>query len=154
MEETNIKTSGLPENATRELKPGEKYEPILSPKKVYPEVNLWSVTIGLVMTIIFSAAAAYLGLKVGQVFEAAIPIAIIAVGLSGALKRKNSLGENVIIQSIGSCSGAIVAGAIFTLPALYILQDKYPELTVDFVKVFMSSLLGGILGILFLIPFR
>ncbi|MDO4736763.1 MAG: OPT/YSL family transporter, partial [Bacteroidia bacterium] len=154
MDQTNIKTSGLPENATRELKPGEKYEPILSPKKVYPEVNLWSVTIGLVMTIIFSAAAAYLGLKVGQVFEAAIPIAIIAVGLSGALKRKNSLGENVIIQSIGSCSGAIVAGAIFTLPALYILQDKYPELTVDFVKVFMSSLLGGILGILFLIPFR
>ena len=106
------------------------------------------------MTIIFSAAAAYLGLKVGQVFEAAIPIAIIAVGLSSALGRKNSLGENVIIQSIGSCSGAIVAGAIFTLPALYILQDKYPELTVNFSKVFFSSLLGGILGILFLIPFR
>ena len=96
----------------------------------------------------------FLGLKVGQVFEAAIPISIIAVGLSGALKRKNSLGENVIIQSIGSCSGAIVAGATFTLPALYFLQDKYPELTVDFMKIFFSSLLGGILGILFLIPFR
>ena len=149
-----LKTTGLPENAARELKPGEKYEPILSPNKVYPEVNAWSVSLGLVMTIIFSAAAAYLGLKVGQVFEAAIPIAIIAVGLSGALKRKNSLGENVIIQSIGACSGAIVAGAIFTLPALYILQAKYPELTVDFFKVFMSSLLGGVLGILFLIPFR
>ncbi len=154
MENTEIKTTGLPENAARELKPGEKYEPILSPMKVYPEVNAWSVSLGLVMTIIFSAAAAYLGLKVGQVFEAAIPIAIIAVGLSGALKRKNSLGENVIIQSIGACSGAIVAGAIFTLPALYILQAKYPELTVDFFKVFMSSLLGGVLGILFLIPFR
>ena len=150
----DLKTTGLPENAARELKPGEKYNPILSPDKFYPEVNAWSVSLGLVMTIIFSAAAAYLGLKVGQVFEAAIPIAIIAVGLSGALKRKNSLGENVIIQSIGACSGAIVAGAIFTLPALYILQAKYPELTVDFFKVFMSSLLGGVLGILFLIPFR
>lgn len=150
----DLKTTGLPENAARELKPGEKYNPILSPDKVYPEVNAWSVSLGLVMTIVFSAAAAYLGLKVGQVFEAAIPIAIIAVGLSGTLKRKNSLGENVIIQSIGACSGAIVAGAIFTLPALYILQAKYPELTVDFFKVFMSSLLGGVLGILFLIPFR
>lgn len=150
----DLKTTGLPENAARELKPGEKYNPILSPDKVYPEVNAWSVSLGLVMTIVFSAAAAYLGLKVGQVFEAAIPIAIIAVGLSGALKRKNSLGENVIIQSIGACSGAIVAGAIFTLPALYILKAKYPELTVDFFKVFMSSLLGGVLGILFLIPFR
>jgi putative oligopeptide transporter, OPT family len=154
MEDTNTKTQGLPENATRELKPGEEYQPILSPNKTYPEVNLWSVSLGIVMTIIFSAAAAYLGLKVGQVFEAAIPIAIIAVGLSGVFKRKNALGENVIIQSIGACSGAIVAGAIFTLPALYILQAKYPELTVDFAKVFMSSLLGGILGILFLIPFR
>ena len=144
----------LPENATRELKPGEEYRPLLQPEKNYPEVTPWSVSIGLVMTIIFSAAAAYLGLKVGQVFEAAIPIAIIAVGLSSALGRKNSLGENVIIQSIGSCSGAIVAGAIFTLPALYILQDKYPQLTVNFSKVFFSSLLGGILGILFLIPFR
>ena len=144
----------LPENATRELKPGEEYRPLLQPEKNYPEVTPWSVSIGLVMTIIFSAAAAYLGLKVGQVFEAAIPIAIIAVGLSSALGRKNSLGENVIIQSIGFCSGAIVAGAIFTLPALYILQDKYPVLTVNFSKVFFSSLLGGILGILFLIPFR
>ncbi|MGM9749298.1 MAG: OPT family oligopeptide transporter [Candidatus Cryptobacteroides sp.] len=148
------KNTSLPENAHRELKPGEEYKPLLSPDKNYPEVTPWSVTMGLVMTIIFSAAAAFLGLKVGQVFEAAIPIAIIAVGLSTALGRKNSLGENVMIQSIGSCSGAIVAGAIFTLPALYILQDKYPELTVNFTKVFFSSLFGGILGILFLIPFR
>lgn len=152
-EEDKIQTK-LPENATRELGPGEEYRPLLSPNKTYPEVNAWSVSWGLVMTIIFSAAAAYLGLKVGQVFEAAIPIAIIAVGLSSSVKRKNALGENVIIQSIGSCSGAIVAGAIFTLPALYILQDKYPELTVDFTQIFFSSLLGGILGILFMIPFR
>lgn len=148
------KKSTLPENAHRELKPGEEYTPLLSPKKNYPEVTLWSVSMGILMTILFSAAAAFLGLRVGQVFEAAIPIAIIAVGMSNALGRKNALGENVMIQSIGSCSGAIVAGAIFTLPALYILQDKYPELTVNFTKVFFSSLLGGILGILFLIPFR
>ena len=106
------------------------------------------------MVIIFSAATAYLGLKVGQVFEAAIPIAIIAVGISGAAKRKGALGENVIIQSIGACSGNVVAGAIFTLPALYILQAKYPDISVDFAKVFLASFLGGALGILFLIPFR
>ncbi|MBO7372594.1 MAG: OPT/YSL family transporter, partial [Bacteroidales bacterium] len=154
MEDKEMQPKGLPENAYRKLKEGESYEPVLSPKKKYPEANAWSVTIGVLMTIIFSAAAAYLGLKVGQVFEAAIPIAIIAVGLSRACKRKNSLSENVIIQSIGACSGSIVAGAIFTLPALYILQAKFPELTVDFGKVFFSSLLGGVLGILFLIPFR
>ena len=126
----------------------------MSPQKNYPEVNLWSVSWGIIMAVIFSAAAAYLGLKVGQVFEAAIPIAIIAVGVSSATKRKNSLGENVMIQSIGACSGVIVAGAIFTLPALYILQEKYPEMTVNFMQMFISSLLGGVLGILFLIPFR
>ncbi|MBQ1276370.1 MAG: OPT/YSL family transporter, partial [Flavobacteriales bacterium] len=144
----------LPENAFRELKEGEEYTPVMSPGKTYPEVNLWSVSWGVVMAVVFSAAAAFLGLKVGQVFEAAIPIAIIAVGLSSAAKRKNALGENVIIQSIGACSGVIVAGAIFTLPALYILQRTNPELTVNFMEVFLSSLLGGILGILFLIPFR
>lgn len=151
MENNNI---SLPENAARELKPGEKYNPVMPADKVVPEISAYSVTLGLVMAILFSAAAAYLGLKVGQVFEAAIPIAIIAVGLSSATKRKNALGENIIIQSIGSASGVIVAGAIFTLPALYILQDKYPEITVNFLEVFCSSLLGGILGILFLIPFR
>ena len=144
----------LPENASRPLKPGEKYEPILRPEQQFAEVTPYSVSIGVVMAVIFSAAAAYLGLKVGQVFEAAIPIAIIAVGLSSALNRKNSLGENVIIQSIGASSGVVVAGAIFTLPALYILQAKYPDITVNFMQVFMSSLLGGCLGILFLIPFR
>lgn len=146
--------SGLPENAYRELKEGEEYRPIMHPDKTYREVTPWSVCWGLVMAVVFSAAAAFLGLKVGQVFEAAIPIAIIAVGLSSGFKRKNALGENVIIQSIGASSGVIVAGAIFTLPALYILQDKYPEITVNFFEVFMSSLLGGILGILLLIPFR
>ena len=154
MEQQEEKITGLPENAYRELKEGEEYRPLLSPQRVYPEVNLRSVGVGLLMAILFSAAAAYLGLKVGQVFEAAIPIAIIAVGLSSAAKRKNALGENVIIQSIGASSGVIVAGAIFTLPALYILQAKYPEITVSFMQVFLSSLLGGVLGILFLIPFR
>ncbi|MDD4656838.1 MAG: oligopeptide transporter, OPT family [Bacteroidales bacterium] len=154
MEKEKNKPKGLPANAYRELKKGEEYHPIMESHKVYPEVTPWSVFMGILMTIIFSAAAAYLGLKVGQVFEAAIPIAIIAVGLSGAMKRKNALGENVMIQSIGASSGAIVAGAIFTMPALYILQAQYPELTVDFAKVFMSSLLGGVLGILFIIPFR
>ena len=154
MKQENEKPTGLPENAFRPLKPGEEYHPLMSPNKEYPEVNLWSVSWGIAMAVLFSAAAAYLGLKVGQVFEAAIPIAIIAVGVSSAAKRKGALGENVIIQSIGACSGVIVAGAIFTLPALYILQDKYPEMTVDFMQMFISSLLGGILGILFLIPFR
>ena len=144
----------LPENAFRELKEGEEYEPVMSPSKVYPEVNSWSVIWGILMAVLFSAAAAYLGLKVGQVFEAAIPIAIIVVGASTAAKRRNALGENVIIQSIGACSGAVVAGAIFTLPAIYILQAKYPEMTTSFINIFLASALGGILGILFLIPFR
>lgn len=152
--EDEEKVSGLPENAYRELKEGEEYKPLMFPDKQYKEVTCWSVLWGLLMAVLFSAAAAYLGLKVGQVFEAAIPIAIIAVGLSSGFKRENALGENVIIQSIGANSGVIVAGAIFTLPALYILQDKYPEISVNFFEVFMSSLLGGILGILLLIPFR
>ena len=143
------KRTTLPENSQRELKPGEKYEPLLSPQKNYPEVTPYSVCVGLVMVIIFSAAAAYLGLKVGQVFEAAIPIAIIAVGLTSALGKNGGLGQNVIIQSIGGCSGSVVAGAIFTLPAIYILGVE-----VNFMQMFLSSLLGGILGILFLIPFR
>ena len=139
----------LPENAFRELKEGEEYQPVMSPNKVYPEVSTWSVTWGLVMVVLFSAAAAYLGLKVGQVFEAAIPIAIIAIGMSSATKRKNALGENVIIQSIGACSGAVVAGGIFVMPAIYML-----ELQADFFQIFIAAALGGILGILFLIPFR
>ena len=143
------KNYSLPENAHRELGPGEEYKPILDPGKTYPEVTPYSVIMGLIMVVIFSAAAAYLGLKVGQVFEAAIPIAIIAVGVTGALGKKGGLSQNVIIQSIGACSGSIVAGAIFTLPAIYILG-----LDINFWQMVFSSLLGGVLGILFLIPFR
>ncbi|MBQ7691023.1 MAG: oligopeptide transporter, OPT family [Muribaculaceae bacterium] len=144
----------LPDNAFRPLKSGEKYVPVMRPDRTYPEVTPYSVSLGLIMAVIFSAAAAYLGLKVGQVFEAAIPIAIIAAGIAGVAKRKDSLGENVIIQSIGASSGLVVAGSIFTLPALYILQAKYPEITVNFLEVFLSSVLGGLLGLLFFIPFR
>ena len=139
----------LPENAQRELAPGEEYRPILGAEKTFKEVTAYSVAVGILMVVLFSAAAAYLGLKVGQVFEAAIPIAIIAVGLTTALGKKDGLGQNVIIQSIGGCSGAVVAGAIFTLPAIYILGVE-----VNFWQMFLSSLLGGVLGILFLIPFR
>lgn len=144
----------LPENAFRELGADEEYRPLMHPARDYAEVTPYSVITGLILAVVFSAAAAYLGLKVGQVFEAAIPIAIIAVGLSGYLKKKNPLGQNVIIQSIGACSGVIVAGTIFTLPALYILQASHPEITVNFLEVFLSSLFGGVLGILFFIPFR
>lgn len=147
-------TVSIPDNAFRELAQGEKYIPVLRPDKEYLEITPYSVSMGLILAIIFSAAAAYLGLKIGQVFEAAIPIAIIATGVSSAMKRKNSLGENVIIQSIGASSGVVVAGSIFTLPALYILKAKYPEIAVNFLEVFLSSLLGGVLGILFFIPFR
>ena len=144
----------LPENAFRELEAGEDYEPVMKANRVYPEVNVWSVTWGILMAVLFSAAAAYLGLKVGQVFEAAIPIAIIAVGASTAAKRKNALGENVIIQSIGACSGAVVAGAIFTLPALYILQAKYPEITTSVCRIFFASAVGGVLGRVVVRPWR
>ena len=149
-----VNASELPENAFRELAADEEYRPLMHPASYYPEATPYSIGMGLILAIVFSAAAAYLGLKVGQVFEAAIPIAIIAVGLSGALKKKHSLGQNVIIQSIGACSGVVVAGAIFTLPALYILQATYPDLTVNFLEIFLSSLFGGVLGILFFIPFR
>ncbi|WP_028896218.1 OPT family oligopeptide transporter [Prevotella sp. HUN102] len=149
MENQEKLNAELPENAFRELKEGEEYQPVMAPQKVYREVNGWSVTWGILMAVLFSAAAAYLGLKVGQVFEAAIPIAIIAIGLSSATGRKNALGENVIIQSIGACSGAVVAGGIFVMPAIYML-----ELQADFLQVFIAAALGGVLGILFIIPFR
>ncbi|HSP87423.1 MAG TPA: oligopeptide transporter, OPT family [Ignavibacteriaceae bacterium] len=142
-------SAGLPSNAYTELKPGEEYNPVMPANKQVPEISFYSVSWGVIMAVLFSAAAAYLGLKIGQVFEAAIPIAIMAVGLAAATRRKNALGENVIIQSIGSNSGLIVAGAIFTIPALFILN-----LNVEFYKIFLASLFGGILGILFLIPFR
>ena len=149
MENNTNQNINLPENAFRELKDGEEYKPVMSPQETYREVSPWSITWGILMAVLFSAAAAYLGLKVGQVFEAAIPIAIIAIGVSSATKRKNALGENVIIQSIGACSGAVVAGGIFVMPAIYML-----ELEADFFNIFIAAALGGILGILFLIPFR
>ena len=149
MENNANQNIDLPENAVREVKDGEEYKPVMSPQETYREVSPWSITWGILMAILFSAAAAYLGLKVGQVFEAAIPIAIIAIGVSSATKRKNALGENVIIQSIGACSGAVVAGGIFVMPAIYML-----ELEADFFNIFIAAALGGVLGILFLIPFR
>ena len=148
MEQQKQSTS-LPENAYRELREGEEYKPVMPPTASPVEVTPYSVGMGILMAVIFSAAAAYLGLKVGQVFEAAIPIAIIAVGLGNVMGKKNMLGQNVIIQSIGACSGVIVAGAIFTLPALYSLG-----LEAEFYQVFLSSLVGGLLGIVLLIPFR
>lgn len=154
MEHVNTGKSELPENAYRELNPGEEYKPVMAAGQVFPEVTAYSVGMGLLMAVIFSAAAAFSGLKIGQVFEAAIPISIIAVGASSFFKKKGALGQNVIIQSIGASSGVIVAGAIFTIPALYILQYKYPEIEVNFFQIFFSSLFGGFLGILFLIPFR
>jgi putative OPT family oligopeptide transporter len=154
MSEHEPTTKSLPENAYRELKEGEEYKPVMPANQVFPEVTTWSLVMGLLMALIFSAAAAYSGLKIGQVFEAAIPISIIAVGASAAARKKNALGQNIIIQSIGASSGVIVAGAVFTIPGLYILQAKYPEIQVDFWQIFFSSLLGGFLGILFLIPFR
>ena len=154
MENKHEELTGLPENAYRELTPGEEYKPVLPTEKSVLEVTPWSIGMGLLMAVIFSAAAAYSGLKIGQVFEAAIPISIIAVGASAALRKKNALGQNVIIQSIGASSGVIVAGAVFTIPGLYILQAKYPDIQVNFWQIFFSSLFGGFLGILFLIPFR
>ncbi|MCK5032411.1 MAG: oligopeptide transporter, OPT family, partial [Calditrichia bacterium] len=142
-------SKSLPENAYRPLKDGEEYMPVVPADAPLPEVTTYSVLWGLFYAVLFSAAAAYLGLKIGQVFEAAIPIAILAVGFSYVTKRKNALSENVIIQSIGSASGVIVAGAIFTIPGLYILG-----LEASFLQIFLASMFGGILGVLFLIPFR
>ncbi|MEN6294814.1 MAG: oligopeptide transporter, OPT family [Chloroherpetonaceae bacterium] len=149
MQDNQNNVVSLPENAYRELKPGEEYIPVIPASQIVPQVTVWSVLWGLVMAVIFSAAAAYSGLKIGQVMEAAIPISIIAVGVSTLFKKKFALSQNVIIQSIGASSGVIVAGAVFTIPGLYILN-----LPVNFFQIFFSSLFGGFLGILFLIPFR
>ena len=154
MSTTTQKKGELAENAYRKLRPGESYTPVVPASESPKELTLYSLSWGILMAIIFSAAAAYLGLKVGQVFEAAIPIAIIAAGLTSATKRKGALLENVMIQSIGASSGVIVAGAIFTIPALFILQEKYPDITINFLQLFVAALFGGILGILMLIPFR
>jgi putative OPT family oligopeptide transporter len=154
MSENENNYKELPKNAYQELKPGEEYKPVLPSDSSPLEATPWAIAMGLLMAIIFSAAAAYSGLKIGQVFEAAIPISIIAVSASAAMRKKNALGQNVIIQSIGASSGVIVAGAIFTIPGLYILQATYPDIQVNFWQIFFATVLGGCLGILFLIPFR
>ncbi|MBK6735242.1 MAG: oligopeptide transporter, OPT family [bacterium] len=144
-------SKSLPENAYRALKPGEKYIPVVPADSIVPEITGYSLTMGLIFAVVFSAAAAYLGLKIGQVFEAAIPITILAIGVSAGLGKKNALQQHVMIQSIGSASGVVVAGAIFTLPGLYILglEDR-----TNFLQMCLTSLLGGFLGIVLLIPFR
>ncbi len=139
----------LPENAYRPLQPGEVYSPLVAASERVPEFTVRSVGLGLVMAALFSAAAAFLGLKAGQVFEAAIPIAIIGVGIGVVLPRRSTILENVIVQSVGAASGLVVAGSIFTLPALFILG-----LDANLFKLFLVALLGGTLGILFLVPLR
>lgn len=140
--------------AYRELQPGEVYEPFVPADAPVPEFTARSVTLGIVMVVIFAVAATYSGLKVAQVFEAAIPISILAVGISGLFRnRRNTILENVIIQSIGGASGLIVAGSIFTLPALYIMNVAPSTLTM-LLTIFIVSVLGATLGLLFLIPLR
>jgi putative OPT family oligopeptide transporter len=146
---TEIETKSLPENAYQPLKPGESYSPIVPAEAKQPELTLRSIVWGVVLCVIFTVASAYSGLKVGQVMEAAIPISILAVGLARVYRRRSSLLENVIITGIGGAAGGVVAGAIFTLPALYILHlDPHP------VQTIFICLAGGCLGVLFLIPLR
>ena len=142
-------SKSLPDNAYRPLGPGETYQPVVPASANLPETTWRSVLWGLFLCAIFTAASAYSGLKVGQVMEAAIPISILAIGLARVYARRSSLLENVIITGIGGVSGAVVAGAIFTLPALYILKlDPHPWQTI------FICLAGGCLGVLFLIPLR
>jgi len=144
-----VETKSLPENAYQPLKPGESYPPIVPAEAKLPELTLRSILWGVVFCVIFTVASAYSGLKVGQVMEAAIPISILAIGLARVYRRRSSLLENVIITGIGGAAGAVVAGAIFTLPALYILHlDPHP------VQTIFICLAGGALGVLFLIPLR
>lgn len=139
----------LPENAYTELKSGEKYVPVIPAEQKIPEVTLRSVIWGIIWSVIFSFSAAYLILKVGQGFEAAIPIAVLAVGAGRLYGRRSTILENVIVQSIGSVSGVIVGGAVFTIPALYALQ-----LDPGYLKIVLTAAFGGVIGIYFLIPLR
>ena len=142
-------TKSLPEDAYTPLAPGAVYKPIVPAGATVPELTWRSVGWGVLLCIIFSVASAYSGLKVGQVMEAAIPISILAIGLARVYPRRSSLLENVIITSIGGVAGSVAAGAIFTLPALYILRlDPHP------VQTIFICVAGGCLGILFLIPLR
>ena len=148
-EEAAPDTRSLPSNAYKELAPGESYHPLVPAGAALPEVTRRSVAYGLFFCVVFTVASAYSGLKVGQVMEAAIPISILAIGLARLYARRSSLLENVIITGIGGVSGSVVAGAIFTLPALYILKlDPHPLQTI------FICLAGGCLGVLFLIPLR
>ena len=145
----DIELKSLPENAYQTLKTGETYKPIVPAEAKQPELTLRSVFLGVLLCVIFTVASAYSGLKVGQVMEAAIPISILAIGLARVFKRRSSLLENVIITGIGGAAGGVVAGAVFTLPALYILNlDPHP------VQTIFICLAGGCLGVLFLIPLR
>ena len=139
----------LPANAFRELGPGEIYTPVVPPGDPRPEISIRSVALGVIMVVVFTFAAAYIGLKTGNVIETSIPIAILAVFIGTLFSRRSSLLENVIIQSIGQAAGVVVAGAIFTIPALYIL-----DLKPSFVQIFLSCLVGGYLGVVLLIPLR
>ena len=144
-----IKETSLPENAYKPLAPGQIYEPIVPAEVTMPEASIRAVLWGMLFCVIFTVASAYSGLKVGQVMEAAIPISILAIGLARMYSRRSTMLENVIITGIGGVSGAVVAGAIFTLPALYILKlDPRP------VQTIFICLAGGCLGVLFLIPLR
>jgi putative OPT family oligopeptide transporter len=142
-------TKSLPENAYRELAPGEPYAPLVPAGAKMEEASGRAIAWGIFLCVIFTVASAYSGLKVGQVMEAAIPISILAIGLARAYPRRSTLLENMIMTGLGGTSGAMVAGAIFTLPALYILNlDPHPLQTT------LISLAGGCLGLLFLIPLR
>lgn len=151
----------LPESAYRELKPGETYVPMVPPGVIVPEVTTRSILFGIVMNIVFSMAATYLALKVGQGIETAIPISILAVGMSGFLlrlgARRSTLIENVNILAIGTTSGIVAGGTVFTMPAIYVLRlhEKLGMSDLSlFLQIFLVPLLGAVLGVIFLIPFR
>ncbi len=149
------KTSlSLPDNAFKELKPGEVYVPCIPDETGVPEVTRRSVIFGILMIILFSAAAAYIALKLGQGIETAIPISILAVGLSAVAARKSNLIENVNILAIGCTSGILVGGSVFVMPALFMLNLQGESAAQTFFQIFLVPFLGAVLGVLFLIPFR
>jgi putative OPT family oligopeptide transporter len=149
MRDADTLTKELPANAYTPLPPGTAYQPAVPASAVLPELTGRSVGWGIFLCVIFTIASAYSGLKVGQVMEAAIPISILAIGLARMYPRRSSVLENVIITGIGGLAGSVVAGAIFTLPALYILKlDPHPAQTI------FICLAGGCLGVFFLIPLR
>lgn len=142
---------GLPENAYRPLKEGEKYEPLVPAGKPVPEVSTRSVLLGLAMTVLFSAAAAFIALKLGQGIETAIPIAILAVGFSAIVRRPSTLLENLQVVTLGATAGILVGGSVFVMPAIFILQLEERS---GFLQVFLVPFLGAVLGVCLLIPFR